>query len=304
VPLQARVASGVGYGAIGGAASAALSPDLLKAIDPTGAALSPGQQAAMAGFATLLGGGLAGLAGANAQGGALAAQNEVLNNTDKHPDDAAKNGGAVTAFLGMLASSQQQANSFMDGPSNTFQSYLDAVFHTGSPQQPQDPSGLGSNDGTNNTLSTGAAPVTTEVCIPGEGCIVTPSLVPTGSPNNTPSNILQSTGNGDNGSGTTVGQGGTNPGKIVIDGKIAGQLEGRGWTTQDVQAVIDEGPVGTTTDNRSASKTPDGLPRNDSASVYGSKSGYVIVNDRTGEVVQVSGKNDPGWIPDSRIKWK
>ena len=39
----------------------------------------------MAGFATLLGGGLAGLAGANAQGGAIAAQNEVLNNTDKHP---------------------------------------------------------------------------------------------------------------------------------------------------------------------------------------------------------------------------
>ncbi|ABX18692.1 colicin E5-related ribonuclease [Burkholderia multivorans] len=29
-----------------------------------------------------------------------------------------------------------------------------------------------------------------------------------------------------------------------------------------------------------------------------------MVNDRTGEVVQVSGKNDPGWIPDSRIKWK
>ncbi|CAI8936653.1 hypothetical protein EMIT0P100_30320 [Pseudomonas sp. IT-P100] len=96
----------------------------------------------------------------------------------------------------------------------------------------------------------------------------------------------------------------TKTGKITIDGKIGGQLEARGWTQQEVQDVIDEGPVGTTADNRSASKTPDGLARSDPASVYGSKNGYVVVNDRTGEVVQISGKNDPGWIPDSRIKWK
>ncbi len=96
----------------------------------------------------------------------------------------------------------------------------------------------------------------------------------------------------------------TNTGKVTIDGKIGGQLEARGWTQQEVQAVVNEGPVGTTMDNRSAGKTPDGLPRNDPASVYGSKNGYVVVNDPTGEVVQVSGKNDPGWIPDSRIQWK
>ncbi|WP_287497973.1 colicin E5-related ribonuclease [Pandoraea sp. CB10b_02] len=48
-----------------------------------------------------------------------------------------------------------------------------------------------------------------------------------------------------------------------------------------MQTVVNEGPVGTTMDNRSAGKTPDGLPRNDPASVYGSKSGYVVVNDRT-----------------------
>ncbi|WSH31082.1 colicin E5-related ribonuclease (plasmid) [Rhizobium beringeri] len=93
-------------------------------------------------------------------------------------------------------------------------------------------------------------------------------------------------------------------GKIVIDSKIGNQLQARGWTEQELMFVIGRGSVGSTTDNRSAAKTPDGLPRNDMASVYGSKSGYVVVNDRTGEVVQVSGKNDPGWIPDSRIKWK
>jgi filamentous hemagglutinin len=97
---------------------------------------------------------------------------------------------------------------------------------------------------------------------------------------------------------------GTASTKVVIDGKIGGQLEARGWTQQEVQAIVKEKPVGTTVDKRSAGKTPDGLPRNDPASVYGSKNGYVVVNDRTGEVVQVSGKNDPGWIPDSRINWE
>ncbi|MCA8150841.1 hemagglutinin repeat-containing protein [Burkholderia contaminans] len=91
---------------------------------------------------------------------------------------------------------------------------------------------------------------------------------------------------------------------VIIDNKISGQLGPRGWTNQDVEAAIAAGPVGSTTDNRSATKTPDGKARNDTASVYGSKSGYIVVNDRTGEVVQVSGKNDPGWIPDSRINWK
>ncbi|WP_243856671.1 colicin E5-related ribonuclease [Paraburkholderia sp. BL6665CI2N2] len=93
-------------------------------------------------------------------------------------------------------------------------------------------------------------------------------------------------------------------GKVIVDSKIGSQLPGRGWTANDIKAVVDAGPVGTTTDNRSAAKTPDGLPRSDTASVYGSPTGYVVVNDRTGEVVQVSGKNDPDWIPDSRIKWK
>ena len=96
----------------------------------------------------------------------------------------------------------------------------------------------------------------------------------------------------------------TNAPRVIIDSKIDSQLAGRGWTKQEVQIAIDRGAVGVTTDNRTAAKTPDGLPRNDTASVYGSKSGYVVVNDRTGEVVQISGKNDPGWIPDSRIQWK
>lgn len=40
-------------------------------------------------------------------------------------------------------------------------------------------------------------------------------------------------------------------------------------------------------------------------SVYGTKTGgHIIINDVTGEVTQISDKNDKHWIPDSRIKWK
>ncbi|MNV31736.1 hypothetical protein D3C71_1230560 [compost metagenome] len=96
----------------------------------------------------------------------------------------------------------------------------------------------------------------------------------------------------------------TTVGTVIVDGKIGNQLSSRGWTTQDVQAVVNDGFVGTSTDKRSAGKTPDGLPRDDTASVYGSKSGYIVINDRTGEIVQVSDKTDPDWIADSRIEWK
>ncbi|MFM0723730.1 colicin E5-related ribonuclease [Paraburkholderia strydomiana] len=39
---------------------------------------------------------------------------------------------------------------------------------------------------------------------------------------------------------------------------MGGQLEGRGWTEQEVQAVVNEGPVGTTMDSRSAGKPQTG----------------------------------------------
>lgn len=73
--------SGAGYGAIGGAASAVLSPLALDAIDPTHAPLDQGQLAVLAAGATFAGGGLAGLAGQNAMAGATVAQNEALNNS-------------------------------------------------------------------------------------------------------------------------------------------------------------------------------------------------------------------------------
>ncbi|MDR2220533.1 MAG: DUF637 domain-containing protein [Methylobacillus sp.] len=93
-------------------------------------------------------------------------------------------------------------------------------------------------------------------------------------------------------------------GGFIIDNKIAKQIPERGWTKQEIQEVIDKGPVGTSIDKRGPSKAPDGVARNDTATVYGSKDGYIVRNDRTGEIVQISDKTDPNWIADSRIQWK
>lgn len=67
-----------------------IAPALVSAAG--GAAnLTDGQRAAIAGISTLLGGVTAGLAGQNAQAGATAAENEVLNNTlGEHRTEAQK----------------------------------------------------------------------------------------------------------------------------------------------------------------------------------------------------------------------
>ena len=66
---------------------------------------------------------------------------------------------------------------------------------------------------------------------------------------------------------------------------------------------LSNGATGTSFDKRSPKKTPpDYLGRNDPATVYGSPGKYVVVNDRTGEVTQISDKTDPGWVDDSRIQ--
>jgi RHS repeat-associated protein len=93
---------------------------------------------------------------------------------------------------------------------------------------------------------------------------------------------------------------------VIIDDKIKDQLGDRGWTEGEINDLVgNTEPSGESTDNRRPNKTPDGKGRSDSASVYGTKDGgHVVVNDNTNEVTHVSDKNDPNWIPDSRIKWK
>ncbi len=179
---SAAEGTGCSGGAIGGAASAAFSPDFLKVIDPTGAALDPGQQAALAGFATLLGGSLAGLAGANPQGGAMAGQNEALNNdggSADHTADAVKNGGFGSAVVAGLYSLipwlpgnpvTQAIGSTMQGVMGQIQSHYGRQNPPSGPNRQFDPSGDDSNN-----RPTASAPVTSALMalcaeLGGVGC--------------------------------------------------------------------------------------------------------------------------------------
>ena len=91
---------------------------------------------------------------------------------------------------------------------------------------------------------------------------------------------------------------------MILNDRILGQLEARGWTEQEVLELIKTKPIGSSIDHRTPRKTSDQRARHDTATVYGSKDGgHVVVNDRTGEVVHISDKNDPDWKPDSRIIW-
>ena len=221
--LRTRVASGAGYGAIGGAASAALSPDVVKAIDPTGVPLDPGQQAALAAFATLAGGGLAGLAGVNVNGAMTAAQNEALNNTGGHAADAAKNGGFLTALGNMVSTAGSyigdQLASAGRGAVNMGNQFIGLMNANSGQTPPSDPNPLvQANNG--NPPATGGAVVTPPVvaCSPGAGCLVTPPIASPGAAGS-PSNVILSSGNSDSGSGSgSNDQGVTNTGMLGENG--------------------------------------------------------------------------------------
>ncbi|WGY73047.1 hypothetical protein KEC55_33920 [Burkholderia cepacia] len=70
-----------------------------------------------------------------------------------------------------------------------------------------------------NPSNTGAAPVTPPrvACVPGAGCVVPPPLVSPGSPNNSPSNAILSSGNGGNDGGCATGQGGVTNSSVGFD---------------------------------------------------------------------------------------
>jgi len=81
---SAAEGTGCAGGAIGGAASAAISPLVIGQLDPTGAPPTPEQAAITTAIAMLAGGGLAGALGQNVNGAATSAENEALNNTLDH----------------------------------------------------------------------------------------------------------------------------------------------------------------------------------------------------------------------------
>lgn len=82
----------------------------------------------------------------------------------------------------------------------------------------------------------------------------------------------------------------------IDEEKIGRQIDDRGWSEEEVRDLTKSEPSGVSVDNTGG--------RNDPATVYGTPEGHVVINDKTGDVVQVSDKNDPDWTPDSRIQWK
>jgi hypothetical protein len=76
--------------------------------------------------------------------------------------------------------------------------------------------------------------------------------------------------------------------------KIEGQLAGRGWTKDLVQSAIDK--PARTVPWRDTRHLPGGGRMNEPATAYYSqRGGYVVRNERTGDIVQVSDRTDPGW---------
>ena len=256
-------------GAIGGAASAAFSPDFIKAIDPTGAALDPGQQAALAGFATLLGGGLAGLAGANAQGGANAAQNEALNNSGAPQDvkGSAEKGGLLSQFGSFLSAAGSyvgdQLASVGRGAVNMGNQFIGLMNANSGQTPPPDPNPLVSASNGGNPPATGGAVVTPPAyAMTPEGPVpIAPGVaVPGLSPGNA---ILSSngsdsgTGAGPSGAGSAGGGSGLSAADQLAANKAAGaafeqaveaQLSQSGYTIGQQVTIETESGVRTRLD--------------------------------------------------------
>jgi filamentous hemagglutinin len=265
---SAALGTGCAGGAIGAATSAIVSPYIVSAMDPTGVALDPSQTAALAGLSTLLGGAAAGLAGANAQGGELAAQNEALNNTSQHTAEVLAacaqsafcktlltiSPATTTAVLLAVSSSSPQSN------------------QSSSPQTPSsgddniDPSS-GSQGQAVSTSGGVVAPLPIPACLPvGMVCVPAtlpvPVSFPSGSSLSNAINAIFSTGSGGSGDGsgnsTGSGDGGNNSlldpqaenHVLNGDGTGGGHLSGVGlpgksefpttWGAQDITNAISD----------------------------------------------------------------
>jgi hypothetical protein len=75
--------------------------------------------------------------------------------------------------------------------------------------------------------------------------------------------------------------------------KLLNQMNARGWTEETVKKTVS---------NPFTTRSSTNLSNNNPATAYFNKDGsYVVVDDITKEVMQISNKLDPKWIPDSNI---
>lgn len=92
-------------------------------------------------------------------------------------------------------------------------------------------------------------------------------------------------------------QGGGKQGSpFVIEPKISQQMGKRGWTAESLDSVL-KNPSKTVATKDTRFDPISGKRLNDPATGYVAKDGsYVVKNDRTGAIVQVSDKNEKNWI--------
>lgn len=80
------------------------------------------------------------------------------------------------------------------------------------------------------------------------------------------------------------------------ESKIEKQMKQRGWNKSDVENTIKNGKQESAIDSRHNPKT--GTQNNTPATRYTNSDGsYIVRNNETGDVVQVSNKNKADWIP-------
>jgi RHS repeat-associated protein len=81
-------------------------------------------------------------------------------------------------------------------------------------------------------------------------------------------------------------------GGLSIGDKIAGQMAARGWTEDSLYDAL-ENP----TETHDVWDYTGGSGREPATAYVNSDGAYAVVNDQTGNVVQISDANDPGWKP-------
>jgi hypothetical protein len=88
--------------------------------------------------------------------------------------------------------------------------------------------------------------------------------------------------------------------EVQYNRKIRKQMEPRGWTDALIKDTIRSPErTGETMDHRTVGEQK----YDDPATAYFRRDGsYVVRNDRTKEIVQLSNRNDPDWTPDDRIQ--
>ena len=82
--------------------------------------------------------------------------------------------------------------------------------------------------------------------------------------------------------------------EIKINEKIKNQTEKRGWTEEEIKNTVKKPEQ--TKQVKDMRFNADGTRNNDTATAYIDRDGnYVIINNKTGDVVQISDKTKPNW---------